>query len=205
MPSPTPKLPSWDVGLTAGFFQANPKNGEGPYDDDWYFQGRYGLSIGRYWGSHLRTEFEIATTGEGTRYTQRYASIPGVPPSYPISVQEHYQLNQLSGRVAWQFFKNRWVHPYLFGGVAFEAEGQRTRVPEQFFYASADPRGPANRIPVSPAIDTGPHTTYRAGVIGGVGTKVYMSQRAYFNTTLLMSQAKPSRNVSLIAGFGWEF
>lgn len=202
---PAVQLPSWDVGLTAGLFEANPKQGDGPYDDDWYFQGRYGLSIGRYWGSHLKTEFEFATTGEGTRYTQRYVSIPGVPPYYPVSVQEHYQLNQVSGRAVWQFFENRWVHPYVFGGIAVEAERQRTWVPEQFFYGSSDPRSPSNRIPLSASIESGPETVYRVGGIAGVGTKVYMSTRTYFNTSLVMSQARPSRNVSLIAGFGWDF
>lgn len=200
------QLPSWDFGLTAGLFQANPKQGDGPFDDDWYFQGRYGVSIGRYWGSHFKTEVEFATTGEGARYTQRYASISGVPAYYPISVQERYQLNQLSGRVAWQFFENRWVHPYVFGGVALEAERRWVWVPEQFYYQPAsDPRGAPNRIALSPSVDSGPDTNYRAGAIAGLGTKIYVSRQAYFNTSLLMAQARSSRNVSFNAGFGWDF
>ena len=197
--------PRWDVGVTAGFFQANPKQTEGPYGDDWYPQGRYAVTVGRFWTEHLKTEMELAITGEGTRYTQRYATIPGVPPYYPISVQEHFQLTQLSGRGVWQFFENSWVHPYLFGGVSLEAERQRAWVPEQFFYGSGDPRTPSNRIPLTPAVSAGPDTVYRIGAIGGAGSKFYMSPASYFNASVLMSQAKTSRNVSFVAGFGWDF
>ena len=197
-------MPRWDMAVTAGVFQANPKQTDEHYGDDWYFQGRYGVSIGRFWTDHLKTELEFAATGEGTRYSQRYSTIPGVPPYYPINVQEHFQLTQVSGRVVWQFFENRWVHPYVFGGASFEAERQRVQIPEQYFYAS-DPRNPSTRIPISLGVDSGPETHYRAGAIAGIGTKVYMSPRSYFNTNLVMSQARPSRNVSFIAGFGWDF
>ena len=196
--------PQWDLGITAGLFQANPRQTEESYGDDWYFQGRYGLSVGRFWTAHFKTELEFAATGEGTRYTQRYTAIPGVPPYYPINIQEHFQLHQLSGRAVWQFFENGWVHPYVFGGVAFEAERRRVHVPEQFFYAT-DPRNPGSRVPLLLGVDTAPDTVYRAGAIAGVGTKVYLSQRAYFNTNFVVAQATPSRNVSFNAGFGWDF
>lgn len=197
--------PRWDVAVSAGVFQSNPGQSDDRYGDDWYFQGRYGVSVGRFWSEHFKTEIELAATGEGTRYTQRYATIPGVPPYYPISVQESFQLNQLSGRAVWQFFENSWVHPYAFGGVSVEGEQRRVWVPEQFYYPTTEPRNPGNRIALSPTGDAGPGTTYRAGAIAGVGAKVYMSPRSYFNTSFVMSQAKPARNVSFIAGFGWDF
>jgi hypothetical protein len=191
--------------VTAGLFEANPKQTDGPYGDDWYSQGRYGLSVGRFWTEHIKTEMEVAATGEGTRYTQRYATVPGVPPYYPVNVQEYYQLAQLSGRAVWQFFENSWVHPYVFGGLSVDAERHRVVIPEQFFYLSADPRNPASRIPVSPIGTADPETDYRVGAIAGFGTKVYMSPRSYFNTSFVMSQAKPARSVSFVAGFGWDF
>ena len=200
-----PARPRWDVGVTAGFFQANPRQGDDPYGDDWYFQGRYGVSIGRFWTTHLKTEAELSTTGEGTRYTHRFANIPSVPAHYPIGVQEHFRLRQVSGRVVWQFFENRWVHPYVLGGVTFDAERQHSVVPEQFFYAGGDARTPPTRIPLSLAVDAGPDTVYRAGAIAGVGTKLYVTPMAYFNTGLVMTQAKPSRTVSFTVGLGWDF
>jgi hypothetical protein len=196
----------WDIGASVGLFQAAPEESTEEYGDDWYFEGRYALSLGRYWTKHLKTEFELATTGEGSRYSHRYAlTVPGVPPYYPYPVDEYYRLHQASGRVVWQFFENAWVHPYVFGGVSLDIERQRARIPEHYFYSGGDARTPANRILVAPARQVGPETDYRAGVVFGAGTKIYITPRAYFNPAIVASYAKPTRTVSLIAGFGWDF
>ena len=108
-------------------------------------------------------------------------------------------------RAVWQFFENSWVHPYILGGLSLEAERPHVWVPEQFFYGNGDPRNPSNRIPLTPSVSAGPATAYRVGAIAGIGSKFYMSPRSYFNTSVLMSQARTSRNVSFIAGFGWDF
>jgi hypothetical protein len=197
------RRPVWDVGVTAGLFQSDPDSENGPYGDDWYQAGRYAVSAGRFWTPHLKTEVEFATTGEGSRFTNRYASVAGVPPYYPISIQEHFRVNQLSGRVVWQFFENAWVHPYVFGGVAADAERREVWIPEQFFTPN-DPRAPGNRILVSPKVDE-TTTTYRAAAVAGFGTKVYMTQKSYFNAGFTVSRAKSSTAVSYVAGFGWEF
>jgi hypothetical protein len=189
----------------AGLLEANPRQSDGPYGDDWYSKGRYGVWVGRYWTDHLKTEVEFATSGEGSRYVQRYSSAPGVPPYYPYSVREQFRLHQVSGRMVRQFFENSWAHPYVFGGVSYEAERKRVRIPEQYFYLNGDSRIPANRILLSPAVNAGPDTTHRIAAIAGAGTKVYWSPRAFFNTNFMVSVARPSRNISLIAGFGWDF
>jgi hypothetical protein len=198
-------VPKWDVGATAGLVEARPAAPDSPYDNDWYFEGRYAVSVGRFWTDHLKTEIEFATTGEGSRYAQRFANIPGVPPNYPYGVQEYYRLHQTSARIVWQFFDNAWVHPYVFGGVAHEAERQRVRVHEQFYYAGNDPRNPINRFVIAPAADVGPDVAHRAAAIAGAGAKIYMSPSAYINTGFVVSHAKPARNVSFIAGFGVDF
>lgn len=195
----------WDAGGTVGLFQSSPDSIGAPYGDDWYFEGRYAVSVGRYWTEHFKTEVEFATTGEGFRYAQRFANVPGVPPQYSYGVEEYFRLNQLSGRVVWQFLENSWVHPYVFAGAAYDAERRRGRVPEQYFYSSPDPRLPANRILVTGAIDREAETVHRVGGIAGVGAKFYMSPNAYFNTGVIASRAKPATTVSFVGGFGIDF
>lgn len=198
-------MPRWEVGVTAGFIQANPREGsEEPYRDDWYFTGRYAVSAGRFWSRHLETEVEFATTGNGERYTNRYSNVPGVPTYYTVNIRERFRVHQLSGRVVWQFLDNSWVHPYVFGGITGEAERRQVWIPEQYFNAGPDTRNPANRILVSPAVDQ-TSTTFRAGATAGAGTKVYMSPGSYFNAGFVVSRARPSTTVSFIAGFGWDF
>jgi hypothetical protein len=196
---------SWDVGATAGSFGSLPSIPEQTYFDDWYFDFRQAVSIGRFWTEHVKTEVEFANTGEGSRYTQSYAQVPGVPPQYPIASEDSYRLRQVSARVVYQFFENAWAHPYVFGGMGLDIERLRTRVPEQYYYSSVDPRFPANRILITPAKETGPVTTWRAAGILGAGAKLYMTPRAYFNPAAITSFAEPSRTISFVAGFGFDF
>jgi hypothetical protein len=197
---------SWDAGATAGSFGSTPSQPAPAFGDDWYLNGRYAASIGKYWTDHVKTEIEFATTGEGSRYARLgYANVPGVPPNYPISAQEYYRLQQLSGRVVYQFFENAWAHPYVFGGASLDIERRRARVEEQYFYSGSDPRLPANRILITPAMDVGPDIVLRPAGTVGAGAKVYMTPRTYFNAALITSFAKSSRTLSFVGGFGFDF
>jgi hypothetical protein len=196
--------PDWDVTLTAGLFQSKPDGADGPYGDDWYLTGRYAASAGRFWTPHLKTEVEFATTGQGSRYTNRPANVPGVPAYYPLNVHETFRLHQISGRVVWQFLENTWVHPYVFGGITADAQHHSTYIPDQYYYPTNDPRTPGNRILVTPEVDES-GIDYSAGATAGIGTKVYVSSKSYFNAGFVVSRAKPSTTVSFIAGFGVDF
>jgi len=193
--------PRWDVAGSIGSFASNPEPIR-PYGSDWYHEARFAASVGRYWTSHFKTELEFATTTEGSRFSNRNAPIPGVPSYYPISVQEYFQLNQLSVRAVWQFFDNAWVHPYMFGGVTFDAQRQETLIPEQFFYP--DPRSPSTRIPVTPPIQQ-QETAHLFGTTAGAGAKVYLTKNAFFNGAVVASYTQPRRTVSFTGGFGLDF
>ncbi len=197
--------PLWDAGATLGSFSSAPPTPQQTYRDDWYFDFRQAVSIGRYWTDHVKTELEFATTGEGSRYTQRFSNVPGVPAQYPISSEDYYRLQQVQARVVYQFFENAWAHPYVFGGGGIDIERLRTRTSEQYYYSGSDPRLPANRILITPARETGPVTTRRAAGILGTGAKLYMTPRSYFNAAAIASIAESSRNISFVAGFGFDF
>jgi hypothetical protein len=196
--------PKWDVGASVGLLSASPSPADEPYGGEWYFEGRYAVSIGHYWTEHLKTEVEFATSGEGERYIQRYSSVPGAPPfSYPYTVHESHTLRQVSGRLVWQFFDNAWVHPYVFGGVVYDADRVASYVPPQYYHP--DPRNPSSPTVLAPAAHSGPETMHRIGATAGFGAKVYMTRNAFFNTAFVVSQANPARTASILGGFGIDF
>jgi hypothetical protein len=195
---------SWDVGGTIGAFGNAPQEPPSSYDH-WYFTPRYAASIGKYWTDHLKTEVELAGSGEGSRYAQHFVNVPGVPADFPFGAQEYYRLHQLSGRLVYQFFENAWMHPYVFGGAALDVERRRTEIHEQYYYASHGPNVPVERILAIPSQSIGPTTTMRPAAVFGTGAKVYMTPRAYFNATAITSFSSASRTLSFVAGFGVDF
>jgi opacity protein-like surface antigen len=196
---------SWDAGATIGSFGASPQTPPATYNDEWYFNARYAVAIGKYWTDHIKTELEFSGSGEGSRYVQRFVDVPGVPPHYPIGAQEYSRLQQASARVVYQFYDNAWVHPYVFGGVGLDMDRRRTRVAEQYFYPSSGAFNPANRILVTRAIETGPKTEFRPAGILGAGAKMYMTPKTYFNAAAITSFGQATRTISFVAGFGLDF
>lgn len=192
----------WEVGASVGLLSTNPAPSDHPYANEWYFTGRYAASLARYWSEHFKTEIEIANTNAGERYVDRIANLPGVPTSYVYTVRERHTLRQVSGRTVWQFFDNAWVHPYVFGGVIYNADRVRAIVPSQWLY---DPRSPNAPLIPSPLVNEEAHTVHRVGITAGAGAKFYMSPNAFFNTAVVMSHARPATTASLIGGFGVEF
>ena len=199
----TMEPPRWDFGVSASLFNGRPGQQAGGYQDEWYFDGRYAASLGRYWTDHFKTEIELATTGEGRRFTQTSFPVPGRPYPYPVSIEEFRRLRQVSARAVWQFYDNAWVHPYLNAGVVVDIDRVRRFSPE-FYYPPGDPRlGPLGTV--RPAINLEPNTDYRTGISFGGGSKFYVSPRAYVNAGMQLTYAKPAATVSLLAGFGVEF
>ena len=199
----TTEPPRWDFGVSASLFNGRPGQQGGGYQDEWYFDGRYAASLGRYWTDHFKTEIEFSTTGEGRRFTQVSVPVPGRGYPYPVSIEEFRRLQQVSTRAVWQFYDNAWVHPYLNAGVVVDIDRVRRFSPE-FYYPPGDPRlGPLGTV--RPTINLEPDTDYRAGISFGGGSKFYVSQSAYVNAGMQLTYAKPAATVSLLAGFGVEF
>jgi len=197
--------PAWDFSAAAGLFEHRPDPDGAPnYGDYWSATWRTGGTVGRYWTPNLKTEVELATTGESRRWSQRFAVVPGATGPIPYSVDEYFRIAQGSARIVWQFFDNQWVHPYLLAGVAVNAERKREAVQEQFHYLG-DFRSPTTRVLVVPGQAKSPTTTFDAALVFGGGTKLYLSPSVFANTTLLFTRSKPSTSVSWVAGLGIDF
>jgi hypothetical protein len=198
--------PKWDFAVTTGLFEGQPHGDDDAsyYGDDWYAAARLGVSVGRYWTRHFKTEVEVMTSTEGMHYGARQV-ITADGSSWPYGVQEYYRVSQGSARMVWQLLDNRWIHPYLLAGITLDIERQRTFVAEQYRYLPSTPGQPSLREIVARESKTGPDTVYRAGAMVGVGAKLYMSANVFANTALLVTYAKPARSVSLVIGVGVDF
>ena len=227
--------PSWDVAVTAGSFHGQSiddarstywNHSSTALRASWHHSGEWRLTAGRYWTPHFKTEVEFGATGEGDRYIQRFATVPGSAAPYPYGAQEFVKLRQGSGRITWQFLDNQWIHPYLSAGVSFDEERTRTQVFQPVYYQ--DPRNPSTRVVITPQPE-GPRTAYRTGVVLGGGAKWYVSPRVFIKTgaQLVLSRRgppTPGRNqsgygaappkwpsatkagtVSFLAGMGFDF
>ena len=198
----TPERPRWDVNITIGAFGADPGERDYPYHD-WYTEGRYAASIGYYWNEHLKTELEFAHSGEGSRFIQDFAQVPGTGAIQPISIEAFHRVQQASARVVWQFLDNTWVHPYVNAGYVFDAERRHFHSPIQYYY----PGDPRTRPPilVRPELNSDPSYDLRSGVSIGAGSKFYVSPQAYINTGVQWTYARPAKTLTLLGGFGVEF
>jgi hypothetical protein len=198
--------PKWDFAVTTGLFEGQPhgQDPNGYYGDDWYTAARLGVSVGRYWTRHLKTEAEVMTSTEGMHYAARQVRTSDGT-NWPYGVEEYYRLSQGSARVVWQLLDNRWVHPYLLAGITLDVERQRSHVMEQYRYISSTPSSPSSRELLVREHTTGSDTVYRAGAIAGGGAKFYMSANTFANGAVLVTFAKPAKSVSLVIGFGVDF
>ena len=192
--------PRWDLNLNIGVFGAEPGERDYPYHD-WYADGRYAASIGYFWTEHLKTEFEFAHSGEGSRYIIDYARVPGTGSVHTFSVQGLHRIQQASARVGWQFGHNTWVHPYLNAGYVLDIERRRYHSDVQYVIL------PGARVPimVQPEIMREGGYVYRHGVSIGAGSKFYVSSNAYINSGVQWTYAKPAKTLTALVGFGVEF
>lgn len=198
IPKAAPR-PRWEASASAGPIEARPGDNSGlPYDDNWYADGRYAGAIAYYWTRHLKTEFEYAVTGEGSRYVQDRVTLAGTV--YPTYFEEFHRLQQASLRMVWQFRDNQWVHPYVSAGVVLDADRRRYHAPAQYQTPVRGNPPVLLRSPLDVRDDL-----LRGGVTVGGGAKFYMSKSAFFNAGAIGTYAKPAATISLIAGFGIDF
>jgi opacity protein-like surface antigen len=201
-----PAEPQWDFAVTTGLFEGRPHGDDADsyYGDDWYGAARLGVSVGRYWTRHFKTEVEVMTSTEGMHYAARQVTTSDGT-SWPYGVQEHYRLSQGSARAVLQLLDNRWIHPYLLAGITVDVERRHSYAAEQFRYLPGAPGQAGLRELVVREQRTDPDTNTRAGAIVGGGAKLYMSANAFANTAMLVTYARPAKSVSLILGFGLDF
>jgi hypothetical protein len=170
--------------------------------DHWYSVAAVDGTVGRYWTPHFKTEFEIGTAAEGTIDGAANVPVPGR--SYPYYRYREHKLRETTAGAAvmYQFFDNRWVHPFVGGG--FEVARER-------HFADSLPAGtvrvstavPTLSLPAVPAIDT---VTYSVRPVLNGGFKFYVTPHGFVRTEVRTSfGADRPAAVQWRGGAGFDF
>jgi hypothetical protein len=160
----------WDVAGFVGW-RAVDKSDVAPNWNRWYDVAIFSVSAGRYVTSHVKVDLDLSTTTTGRVFSE--SLVIGPPPVSYYQLLD-FRRTTAAATLAYQFFENRWAHPFLGAGIEGIRETERT---ETQFLSPIGPRPPI-RIP-----DTHVRHSVRPFVTGGV--KAYMSERAFIRTDIL--------------------
>ncbi len=165
--------PRWDVAGHVGWLGLNGDGAAPTWNSGWFDAGSVGANAGYYWTQHLKLEADLATSSSARFYTAEPLVAAG---RQVFRSREHAVTVTSAGTsLAYQFFENRWVHPFLAAGL--EVARERDRV-ESFLPPVI---GPDGRAPVpAPSLET--NTAYVVRPMLSGGFKVYMGERAFLKT-----------------------
>jgi hypothetical protein len=164
----------WDAAGFIGWRGVN-KSAIAPEWNEWYDVATFNVSAGHYLTPHVKLDVDLSTTSEGSVYSQDFVTSPVAPPVV-IARDHEFHRTTLAAIVAYQFFENQWVHPFL--GIGLEG----IREAEQVESLITSPIGPR-----SPLLNRESRVRYSARPVVTGGVKWYASERAFIRTDLLTS------------------
>jgi hypothetical protein len=170
-----PAAPRWDIAGHVAYFTLNQSALALDWNN-WSDTAAAGASAGYYVTRQLKLEADLSTSGHGDVYSQHFVTVPGS--SAPLWFQRRhvFQTAELGSGLRYQFFDNRWVHPFAGGGI--EAVRQRESI------ESPDPTAPLRLPPGSVIPAGGPTVTWLARPYLETGAKFYVSENAFIRTDL---------------------
>ncbi len=159
--------------------------------DRWFGVASGGGSIGFYWTSHLKTEFDLFTSSEGEAYSVEFIPVPGL--TSPLFVEREHQVRftTASAGLTNQFFENAWFHPFVSAGLELVREREHIET----LPLPVPPRGPT----VSPAAEEETRVRYSGRPYLATGFKVYLSDHAFIRTDIRTSWSSDG-----LAALGWR-
>jgi len=192
--------PRWEFAAGAGWFGRTQTRTTGLFVDDiWLNAGSVAASIGYHWAPHLKLSGEIGTSSSGSFYTYEPIAAPGRTTPIFASREHGVRTTTASGAVAYEFFDNRWVHPFVAAGV--EIAHERDRI-ESIVQPILGPDGRGG-VPI-PSVET--KTTRAVRPTLGGGFKFYMTERAFISTDVRFAFNRDGlATSSWRSGVGFEF
>jgi len=176
--SPRDRFRKWDVGGGVGIRFGSTDDAVLPLGS-WMAEG------GRYWTPHLKTSIAVMTAGQDTYVSSSYTATSSTytefttrPAAYGVSI-------------AYQFFDNEFVHPYVGAGARFASSFTTIRV------ATYLPR-----LGYQLASLSGPERLQARPVIGGGFKSYFDNGRAFMRTELLLALG-PNGTPHAILQIGW--
>jgi len=178
----------WDVAGHASWLTVD-KTGVAPDWNRWYDVAAFGGSIGRFFGPHVKVEFDGSASTTAQVYVQRQVTISTQPLPIFVSQAQRFRMGSASVGAFYQFFDNRWFHPFAGGGVEV---GRETRIVEDVVYPLL-PRAPAVIDP------PGRTSTWRARPFADAGFKCFVTER-----TFLRSDVRTTLGSAGISQVAWR-
>ena len=188
-----PPLPRADASGLLGWL-GHHQSDTGDTGDDWNNRLYAAAQAGYYWTEHLKTEVEVGITSEGSSWVSMLTdgrSASGFP-AYTFETRE-YKDTRLSLGQTWQFLHNRWVHPFVTGGVHFDHSHLRREIQFQ-----SDPLIPPTERLVE-------EDRWRTKPFLGTGLKMYFTPRAFTRMDLLVASGSGGQHLVWRIGFGKDF
>lgn len=191
----------WDVSGHAG--AVGVKREDYGVWDRWYESGLAGVSVGYFVTPNLKIEGDVERSGEATRTVPYEFPVPGQSWPYLRPRDHRFQSTLGSATVMYQFYRNRWFHPFAGAGVELHYGRERAdavaATPEvRGSFGSATPA-----IPALPALDSSSST---ARALVTTGFKVYVSRRAFLRTDLRLGfRGNGPETVTWRGGVGIDF
>ena len=165
---------------------------------DWFATPRLSLGIGRYWTQHLKTEAELAITGQGNLVS--FEELESEPAVSRYLYRDHtYRIRTLSLVQAWQFRRNAWIHPFLGAGIDVDWERRTVETSLQVSDNRAEPAFTVVALPRETRTEVIPRAVAVAGL------KAYLTRSAFFRTDVRASFRESVDQVAWRFGIGWDF
>lgn len=163
-----------------------------------YDAGAGVLSAGYYFTPNLKLEIGLAQSGSGRFYSNQAIEVPGA--AYQQYGSDYHTLTAttVSPAVSYRFLENRWVHPFLSGGVHVMRETHRLERARQAIPLRT---GGSQIVPASSATTT----TVRARPFAGGGADFFVSERAFIRTELQIAPDADGVRTRWTAGVGVNF
>ena len=190
-------LPKNDTIIALGWAGAEHKIHD---QRDWHGSLLLGARVGHYWTDHLKTEVEA--NWDSPRRHEVYENIERQG-GYTFALSNYRAHDTRIGVVQlFQFGRNEWVHPYVGAGadvVRRVASIDRPQQSRTVFVA------PNRQIPVDIPAASEEKTTVFAHAVLKAGLKMYVSERAFFNTELKFGIRRDIDHVVWKFGLGVDF
>ena len=188
----------FDAAGYVAWFHANRGGIGGQTFRDWFSTPRLSLGIGRYWTEHLKTEAELAITGQGRLVSfEELESEPGV--SRYLYRDHTYRIRTLSLVQAWQFGRNAWVHPFLGAGIDVDWERRTVETSLQVSDNRTEP------VFTMQALQRETRTEVIPRAVAVAGLKAYLTRSAFFRTDVRASFRESVDQVTWRFGIGLDF
>jgi hypothetical protein len=193
-----------DFTASTGWFRSNQRDlGERPgFYEGWPHTAFGALAGGFYWTDHVKSEVEVARTGEAEMYGFELLGLPGAP-GLGASVVRRFTTTKVSAAQLYQFGRNARFHPFVGAGIDVdrEREAYQRQAQTQLVH------GPGGRVEVTvpvPALFTTTVSSHVRG-FGTGGFKAYFSERGFFRTDLKIQVGERIEQVMWRVGLGVDF